>query len=184
MPCRSQREHRLRHPSTSSEAALLRPRDGGGPRASLQRPHAAHHSINSFALAGAHGTGCGHGAHSAHTECSRRQTCRYTSTDSDGSSRTLYRHAGAQLQSAPSIPRPRNIVKRQSELRACVCAREVESSAVRALGAGRRVRNARMAQIPLGAVDHASQTRTLAHRPATAGRPAALTDPRAQGAPR
>ena len=129
MPCRSQREHRLRHPSTSSEAALLRPRDGGGPRASLQRPHAAHHSIKSFALAGAHGTGCGHGAHSAHTECSRRQTCRYTSTDSDGSSRTLYRHAGAQLQSAPSIPRPRNIVKRQSELRACVCAREVQCSA-------------------------------------------------------
>lgn len=57
VPCRSQREHRLRHPSTSSEAALLRPQVGGGPRASLQCPHAAHHRIQSFAHAGAHGGG-------------------------------------------------------------------------------------------------------------------------------
>jgi hypothetical protein len=128
VPCRSQREHRLRHPSTSSEAALLRPQVGGGPRASLQCPHAAHHRIQSFAHAGAHGGGMRtrrtrrtHGvqAHTRSAGGGPASTHPPTRTDH------LARYRGTPARSCrahpPSIPRPRSAaaVRTASPLHPC-----------------------------------------------------------------
>ena len=115
VPCRSQRERRLRHPSTSSEAALLRPQVGGGPRASLQCLHAAHHRIQSFAHAGAHGGGM----HTRSAEGGPASTHPPTRTDH------LARYRGTPARSCrahpPSIPRPRSAaaVRTASPLHPC-----------------------------------------------------------------